>query len=95
MFSDESTFRLVNPWAQRVRRLTQTNRYKQQICGGQRQTLSERNGVGLFQRCRGPGVPLFFAPQGDHERGPIHGDAAREADFLDGPSLFATSLEGP
>lgn len=42
--------------------------------------------MGLFQRCRRPRFPLFFAPQDDYERGPLHGDAAREADLLDGPS---------
>jgi transposase len=61
MFSDESTFRLVNPRAQKVRRPTQANRYKQKYVVVNVKHSASVMVWGCFSGIGGCGS-LFFLP---------------------------------
>ncbi len=63
MFSDESTFRLVNPRAQRVRRPTMTNRYKQRYVVVNLKHSASVMVWGCFSSAGGRGSLYFLPPK--------------------------------
>jgi transposase len=63
MFSDESTFRLVNPRAQRVRRPTMTNRYKQRYVVVNVKHSASIMVWGCFSGAGGRGSLYFLPPK--------------------------------
>jgi hypothetical protein len=85
MFNDESTFRLVNQWAQKVRRPTLSNRYKQRYVVVNMKHSASVMVCGCFSGNGGRGSLYFLPPQDHHERGQVHGDAQGEADLLNEP----------
>jgi hypothetical protein len=79
MFSNESTFAIINPRAQKDHRLSFSSHYKQKFTVVN--VEHSMNGVvvvGLLQQPGRPGINLLLAAQGDDEQRPVYGDVGQD-----------------